>query len=89
MKAEEIYRDWQAQKRETEVSPVFSDRVMSRIGRYEQEKRRWPFDVQQLVELISARPLAKVVLLGTGAVIGLIRIACILSGLFGHYGYCG
>ncbi|MHC4574740.1 MAG: hypothetical protein ACYS76_11520 [Planctomycetota bacterium] len=89
MKAEEIYRDWQAQKREIEVSPLFPDRVMSRIGRYEQEKRRWPFNVQQLVELISARPLTKVALLGTGAVIGLIRIACTLLPLLGQYDYCG
>jgi hypothetical protein len=89
MKNEEIYSAWTEQCRHIEVSQAFSDRLMTRIYRYEQEKRTWPFSVQQLVELISARPWTKVALLGTGAVIGLIRIACALLPLLGQYDYCG
>ncbi|MHC4616767.1 MAG: hypothetical protein ACYTEQ_03325 [Planctomycetota bacterium] len=89
MKSEKTYDVWIEHRNRIEVGRGFSDKLMRRIYRYEREKRRRPLNVQQLVELVSARPLAKVALLGAGAVIGLIRIACILSGLFGHYGYCG
>jgi hypothetical protein len=89
MKNEEIYSAWAEQSRRIEVSPHLSQEVMRQIYQRERKKRRWPFSVQHLVELISARPLTKVALLGTGAVIGLIRIACALLALLGHYDYCG
>jgi hypothetical protein len=89
MNSEEIYDTWREHRNRIEVGQGFSDKLMRRLHRYEQERRRWPLNVQQLVDLVSARPLAKVVLLGAGAVMGLIRIACILNGLFGHYVYCG
>jgi hypothetical protein len=89
MKNEEIYNAWTARNRRIEVGQAFSDRLMIRIYQCEREKRRWPLSAQQLVGLISARPLAKAALLGTGALIGLIRIACALLPLLGQYDYCG
>ncbi|HUT31142.1 MAG TPA: hypothetical protein VMX13_15210 [Sedimentisphaerales bacterium] len=89
MKNEEIYSAWAEQSRRIEVSRQFSQEVMRQIYQRERQKRRWPFEIQHLVELISARPLTKVALLGTGAVIGLIRIACTLLPLLGQYDYCG
>lgn len=89
MKSQEIYNAWTEQRGRIEVGQQFSQKVMRQIYQRERQKRRWPFEMQRLVELISARPWTKVALLGTGAVIGLIRIACTLLPLLGQYDYCG
>jgi hypothetical protein len=89
MKSQEIYNAWTEQRGRIEVSRQFSQKVMRQVYQRQQRKKRWPFEIQRLVELISARPLTKVALLGTGAVIGLIRIVCTLLPLLGQYDYCG
>jgi hypothetical protein len=89
MKSEEIYNAWAEQRGRIEVDRQFSQEVMTQIYQRERQKRRWPFEIQRLVELISARPWTKVALLGTGAVIGLIRIASALLALLGQYDSCG
>jgi hypothetical protein len=89
MKSQEIYNTWAEQRGRIEVSRQFSQKVMSQIYQRERQKRGWPFGVEQVVELISARPWAKFALLGAGTAIGLIRIACALLPLLGQYDYCG
>jgi len=78
MKIEEIYKAWQEEKRQIEIHKEFSDEVMDRIYQYEREKRKSLFDIQQLIELISAHSLAKAGLVAAGAVTGLVRIAFVV-----------
>ncbi|MHC4645845.1 MAG: hypothetical protein ACYTBJ_10095 [Planctomycetota bacterium] len=89
MKSQEIYSTWTERRGRIEVGRQFSQRVMMQIYQREREKRRWPFEIQRLVELISARPWTKIALLGAGIVVGLIRIACALLVLLGQYDSCG
>ncbi|GAG26805.1 unnamed protein product [marine sediment metagenome] len=74
MKTEEIYNTWKEQKSQIEVGKGFSDKVMSQIHQYEQNKRKSLFDVQSLIELMSAHTLAKAGLILTGGVVGFIRV---------------
>lgn len=83
MKSEEIYDSWKKQKSLIEVHKDFTDRVMNGIYKYEQKKRKPLFDVQQLVELISAHPLTKAGLIAAGAVIGFFRVGFMIAVILG------
>lgn len=74
MKSEEIYNIWKKRKSQIEVSNAFSGKVMNQIYQYEQAKRRPLFDMQRLVDIISAHTLAKVGLVAAGAAMGLVRV---------------
>jgi len=74
MKSEEIYNTWKERKSQVEVSSAFSGRVMNQIYQYEQAKRRPLFDIQRLVDIISAHTLAKAGLVAAGAAVGLVRL---------------
>jgi len=74
MKSEEIYNAWKEQKSQIEVSSAFSGRVMNQIYQYEQAKRKPLFDMQRLVDIISAHTLAKAGLVAAGAAMGLVRL---------------
>ena len=74
MKSEEIYNTWKKRKSQIEVSSTFSDKVMSRIYKYERARRRPLFDFQRLVDTISAHALAKAALVTAGAAMGLVRL---------------
>ena len=79
MKTEEIYNTWKEQKSQIEVGKGFSDKVMNQIRRYEQKKRKRLFDVQSLIELMSAHTLAKAGLILTGGVVGFIRVVFVVT----------
>lgn len=79
MKTEEIYNTWKEQKSQIEVGKGFSDKVMTQICQYEQNKRKSLFDVQSLIELMSAHTLAKAGLILTGGVVGFIRVILMIS----------
>jgi hypothetical protein len=74
VRSEDIYNAWKEQKSRIEVSQGFSRAVMDRIYQYEQGKSRGLLRGYQLVELISARRLAKGAVVTTGAVVGFVRI---------------
>jgi len=60
MKKEEVYNTWRNKKSQIGIGSNFTKEVMNQVYEYEREKRKPLFDVQWLVELISAHPLAKV-----------------------------
>ncbi|MBW8038434.1 MAG: hypothetical protein FVQ85_00345 [Planctomycetes bacterium] len=74
MNNKDIYNAWKEQKHQVETSEDFTDEVMNQIRRYEQNKRKSLFDVQSLIELMSAHTLAKAGLILTGGVVGFIRV---------------
>ena len=78
MNSEQIYRNWKEQRSQIEVGEGFTDMVMNRICRYEQERRKPLLDVDGFLEFISGRPLAKAGLIVAGGVIGFVRVALIL-----------
>ncbi len=74
MKGEKIINNWKDQRGQIEVREDFAQDVMSQIYQYEQRKRRPLFDMEWLVEFISAHPLAKTGLVIAGGVTGIGRI---------------
>ena len=74
MNNEDIYNAWKKKKHQVEISEDFTDSVMNQIRQYEQNKRKSLFNVQSLIELISAHTLAKAGLILTGGVVGFIRV---------------
>ena len=79
MKTEEIYNTWKEQKSQVEVGKGFSDKVMNQICQYEQNKCKSLFDMQSLIELMSAHMLAKAGLILTGGVVGFIRVVFVVT----------
>jgi hypothetical protein len=78
MKSEGIYNTWKERRSRLELSKTFSDRVMSRIYEYEQVRGRPFFDIQRLVERVSAHALAKAGLVAAGAAMGLVRLIFVI-----------
>ena len=74
MKSREVYNAWKERKSQIEIAENFTDQVMNQVYQYTQKKRKPIFDMRQLVELISAHPLAKAGLIATGAIAGFIRL---------------
>ena len=74
MKSEEIYNAWKERRSQIDIRKNFADEVMSQIYRYERRKRKPLFDVNRLIELISAHRFVKAAVVTTGAVTGLVRI---------------
>ena len=79
MKSEEIFDDWKEQRSRIEIRENFTDAAMSRIYKYEQNKRKSLFDVQGFIELISAHPLAQTGVILAGGVAGFIRVVFIVT----------
>ncbi len=85
MKSEEVYDTWKEEKSQIDIRENFTDEVMNQVYQYAQKKRKPIFDMRQLVELISAHPLAKVGLVVIGALTGLARVAFVIHVLlFGN-----
>ena len=83
MKAEQICADWKKRKGQIETERDYSEKVMERIHQYEQSRSRPLFDSRRFVEVISAHPLAKVALIISGAVTGLVRLVFIIVAILG------
>ena len=75
MKSEQLYDDWKKQRSQIEIGHDFTEKVMKQVYEYEQKKAKPLFDVQWLVEFISAHPLAKTVMVAAGVIAGFIRMA--------------
>ncbi|HUS71696.1 MAG TPA: hypothetical protein VMY06_01410 [Sedimentisphaerales bacterium] len=78
MNNEDIYNAWKEKKRQVEIRESFTDEVMTQIRQYEKNKRKSIFDVQSLIELMSAHTLAKAGLILTGGVVGFIRVVLMI-----------
>lgn len=74
MNSQEVYNAWQKGKSRVDIRRDFADKVMSHVYQYEQNKSKPLFDLQHLVELVSAHPLAKAALIAMGAVTGFVRL---------------
>jgi len=75
MKNEKFYDDWKKQRSQVEVGENFTEKVMKQVCQYEQKRKTSLFNIQWLVEFISAHPLAKAGLIASGAVAGFVRVA--------------
>lgn len=78
MKNEKLYNRWKEEKTAVDIDTNFADNVMHQIHQYEQSKRAPLFDLQVLIETISARPLAKAGLIAAGAIGGIVRAGFML-----------
>lgn len=78
MKSEEIYNAWKESKIQIDVPENFSNDVMNRIYRYERDRKKPFFDVQQLLELISTHRFVKAAVITAGAVTGLARVIVVV-----------
>ena len=74
MKSEKIYNAWKERKSQIDIRENFADEVMNQIYQYERDKGRPLFDVQRLIELISAHRFVKAGVVTAGAAAGLVRI---------------
>jgi hypothetical protein len=72
MNKKKLYESWLEKKSQVEISESFPDKVMNRIHQYKQ-LLRW-FDIQRLIDIISANTIMKSGLVVMGAIIGFIRI---------------
>ncbi len=83
MKRQEIYNAWKEKKRQVEIRKNFTDEMMNQICQYEQNKCKSLFNVQSLIELMSAHTLAKAGLILTGGVVGFIRVVLMFRMVLG------
>jgi hypothetical protein len=79
MNNEDIYNGWKEKKHQVEISENFTDSMMNQIRQYEQKKCKSLFNVQSLIELMSAHTLAKAGLILTGGVVGFIRVVFVVT----------
>ena len=84
MKCEEIINNWKDHRSQIEVGKNFTDDVMNQIYQYEQKKEKSLFDVQRLINLISAHSLAQAGLIATGALIGFFRLVFMIGIILGY-----
>jgi hypothetical protein len=84
MKENEVYESWRQKKRQIDVSQNFTDRVMKRVYQWEQSKKKLPFTMEKLIELISLNPFAKTGLVVVGAVIGIVRIVIMIHAILSN-----
>ncbi len=78
MKTEEIINRWKEQRNQIDVGQNFTDNVMNRVYQYEQKKRSFLFNLQPLVETVSAHPLMQAAMFAVGALVGFVRLALML-----------
>jgi len=78
MNTEELLKLWTDTKLQINQERDFSSKVMSRIYRYEEQRRKPLFDISRLVEIATSNPLAKAAVIVGGAAIGVLRIVFLL-----------
>ena len=78
MKSEKLYEDWKEQRSQAEVGHDFKEKVMKQVYQYEQRRKSSLFDIQWLVETITAHPLIQAAMIAVGAIVGFIRLALML-----------
>lgn len=81
MDKKKLYGNWLEKKSQVEISESFPDKVMNRIHQYEQ-RPRW-FDIQRIIEIISAHTVLKDSMVVLGAIIGFIRILYMITMFLG------
>ena len=74
MKREEIFYRWKQAKRQVDVSPDFSDRVMKRVrlAPSHASHRVWPWP--RLIERINVSAMAKIATIALASLMGLGRV---------------
>jgi len=78
MKSEKLYDDWKKQRSQIEAGDDFTEKVMNQVYQYEQRRKTSLFDIQWLVETITAHPLVQAAMIVVGAIVGFIRLAIML-----------
>ena len=78
MKNEELYKAWKENKGQIDISEDFSAKVIHRVNFYEENRRKPLFDINRLIEKISASTMAKAAMIAGGAIVGFVRIALMI-----------
>jgi len=78
MKNEEILKLWTDRKLQMETEGDFSAKVMSRIYKYEEQRKKPLFNISRLVEIATSNPLAKAAMIMTAAMAGVLRVVFLL-----------
>ncbi len=78
MKNEELYKAWKENKGQIDISKDFSEKVMHRVNIYEENRRKPLFDINRLIEIISASTIAKAAMIAGGAIVGFVRVAIMI-----------
>jgi hypothetical protein len=79
MKRRQVYDAWKQQRQQADCQPGFAEAVMNRIREHEREKHRTFCGVYELMEMISACPLAQAALIIAGVLAGLVRVAFVIG----------
>lgn len=77
MDKKKLYELWIEKKNQVEINKSFPDKVMNRIYQYER-RPKW-FDIQRLIEIISAHTVMKDGLVVIGALVGFIRVMYVIT----------
>ena len=78
MKAEEILKLWIDRKLQINPEGDFSSKVMSRIYRYEEQRKKPLFDISWLMEIAASNPFAKAAMIMTAAMAGVLKVVFLL-----------
>jgi len=78
MKAEEILKLWTDRKLQINPEGDFSSKVMCRIYKYEEQRRKPLFNISRLVEIATSNPLAKAAMIMIAAMAGVLRVVFLL-----------
>lgn len=76
MDKKKLYEIWLEKKSQVEINKSFPDKVMNQVYQYE-ERPKW-FDIQQLIEIISAHTIIKDGLVAAGVVAGFVRLVVMI-----------
>jgi hypothetical protein len=76
MDKKKLYESWIEKKNQVEINKSFPDKVMNQIYQYDQ-RPRW-FDIQRLIDVISAHSIIKDGLVVAGVVAGFVRLAVMI-----------
>lgn len=78
MKNEKFYEDWKEHRSQVELGGDFNEKVMGQVYAYEKKQGGSLFNIQRLVEAVSAHRWVQAAMLAIGAVIGFVRLAVML-----------
>lgn len=85
MRSEKLYEDWKMHRSQIEVGADFVENVMGRVNQYEQRKSPVLWNLDPFFEFVSTNQVARFALFVSGGLLGLARIAFIISMLLRAY----
>lgn len=79
MKQLKVYDTWKENKSRVCISKDFTSEVMGRIYEYEESKIRPLVALRWIASVLSSHPVAQAGIVAMGSIVGLVRIALVVS----------